>query len=127
MANPRVRDLINRARGVLNESLPRAWGDNDSMLLGWVSTGLSETHLKMKKRLNGGRPNEGSPYWRNFFVEGAVALLVGGDDHVLPADFDMLHTLIDPDTSIPLKPFSLDQEHILRRSTRLGVQRGSGF
>lgn len=127
MANPTIQDLIGRVRGVLNETSPRAFFDVDQHLLGWVSTGLSETHLKMKKRLDGSRPNEGSPYWRNFFVEGAVVLVIGADDHVLPTNFDMLHTLIDPNTSIPLQPFDLGQEHILRRSVRLGVQRGSGF
>jgi hypothetical protein len=125
---PQILDLINRARGVLNEKYPRAYLDSPDQLLGWVVTGLQETHLRMKKRLNGAVPDLASPYWRHYIIETAVLAVSSGSVNLsLPSEFDILHSLVDEATDLPLRPFDINQEHILRRSTRLGTMRGHGY
>jgi len=123
-----IQNLIDRARGVLNEATAKAWPDTDMVLLGFVAEGLQWMHGQKKAGLEGSQPPNDSPYWRQFFSgPTTLTVLVGTQEIALPADFDVLHSFVDPNTNERLAPYDLSEEHILKRGGRLGVQQGQGY
>ena len=123
-----IQNLIDRARGVLNEVTPKKWLDTDPQLLGWIATGLSETHGKMKVKLQGDLPPDNSPYWRPFLLEDSgIEFAAGNNESSLPADFDMLRSLKDNLTGDTLSPYNIADEKMLQRGHRLGVNQGQGY
>jgi len=127
MANPALGDLMDRARGVLNEASANAWPDTDMVLLGFLATGLQEAHALMKIKVGGGLPPDDSPYWRNFLASAVVTVATDTSEKELPADCDIVKSVIDAATNEALVPYAFRDEQMLKRGRKLGVVGGQGY
>lgn len=123
-----VQNLMDRLEGMLNDTSNVFFTANDANVLGWIVDGLQAVHQRMKSRLQGPPPAM-SPYWRNFVKNPPATLTVssGASEVALPADFDIMISLVDSDTEEELDLYPLGREATYRGRGMLGISGGQGY
>lgn len=132
MPNPTVLDLINRARGIVRETNTAIFFTNDDpQMIGWITSGLEEFHGRLRAEIPFGRVPDGDhPYWKQFWASKTIALVVDQLEYSLPSAenerFDLFHSLIDAATGLPLTPYAIEEEEVIKTGNKFGVNGGIG-